>query len=155
MTFLSLVYRSLSVWHSSTLSPPRRPERQHRPCCHALSVSDPGGISCLEQEQKVAQDDFSFLCWHTHLAPAGSEHGVEGLRRRRSPQPANSPHICLPEIKDNRMRLSGRSLRRLRLQSLWSLMDFLSQVEEGRTVCSSPQLCKRSSGSGGKGFPTI
>lgn len=39
-----------------------------------LSVSGRGGISCLEQEQKVAQDDCSFLLWHAHRAPAGSRH---------------------------------------------------------------------------------
>lgn len=38
-----------------------------------LSVSGPAGISCLEQEQKVAQDGCSFLPWHTLRAPAGAE----------------------------------------------------------------------------------
>lgn len=51
-----------------------------------LSVSHHGAISCLEQEQKVAQDDLSFLRWHTRhthhsRAPAAAE---EGLQRRVS-----------------------------------------------------------------------
>lgn len=46
-----------------------------------LSVSHRGAISCLEQEQKVAQDDLGFLRWHTRpthrtRAPAAAGGGA-------------------------------------------------------------------------------
>lgn len=39
----------------------------------SLSVLGHGGISCLQQEQKVAQDERCFLCWHTQHVPAGPD----------------------------------------------------------------------------------
>lgn len=37
----------------------------------SLSVSGHGGISCLQQEQKVAQDERCFLSWNTQHVPTG------------------------------------------------------------------------------------
>lgn len=75
LTFCNLIWnpRQSCFLHSSLT-------HTHRGLCSTipsrspLSVSGRGGISCLEQEQKVAQDDCSFLLWHAHRAPAGSEH---------------------------------------------------------------------------------
>lgn len=49
-----------------------------------LSVSDHGGISCLEQEQKVAQDDFSFLALETPIVRPLAPNTATPLQRRKS-----------------------------------------------------------------------
>lgn len=74
-TFHNLIWNPCqSCFLHSSLTLPHRGLCSTIPSRSPLSVSGRGGISCREQEQKVAQDDCSFLLWHTHRAPAGSEH---------------------------------------------------------------------------------
>lgn len=85
-----------------------------------LSVSHRAAISCLEQEQKVAQDDLGFLRWahppppRRTRAPAAAG-GSGGAAEPRSPHAAESSRTAT----DSRM---------LHLEFICSQMDFLFQV---------------------------
>lgn len=100
----------------------------------SLSVSGRGGISCLEQEQKVAQDECCFLRWHAQHVPTGPDHSAlqseEVFQGACWVAPnvqlmfsANSSHICMPEIKDSCTALTSGELRAVHLQFIWSLLS--------------------------------
>lgn len=82
-----------------------------------LSVSHRAAISCLEQEQKVAQDDLGFLRW-AHPPPP---RRTRCSRREGGAAEPRSPHAA----ESSRTATDSRMLH---LEFICSQMDFLFQV---------------------------